>query len=144
MEWFLEELDRRYFLLASAGCLNIGEYNSSVDEKLPYLVCVIADYSVFDGPLRFGVLSSFCAKLCAKARAVGIHLILSSVEVPESLATSSFLNNFLARVVFRTDDTDQSRILIEGDDARYLYYLGYTCFKRSFDDIPVRLQAYGR
>lgn len=75
LEWLLEELEERYYLLASASSRNIAEYNQKAIEKMPYLVLVIADYSAYDSPLQSDLLLNFFSKMCAKSKAAGIHII---------------------------------------------------------------------
>ena len=142
MEWLLEELERRYILLSKAGVRNIKSYNQQAVDKLPYLVFIMADYSGFAGPLLSDLLTSFCNKLCAKSKAVGIHLILASEKVPGNLI-GQFLVNFPAHVSFKAVNAIQSRVHFYDNDAFYLYYPGDAYFKRGFEIEPIRVQTYG-
>ena len=141
MEWILEELERRYFLLSNAGVRNIGAYNQQAIDKLPYLVFVMADYSGFEGRLLSELLTSFCNKLCAKAKAVGIHLMLASEKVPGDLI-GQFLMNFPAHISFKAVNAIQSRVHFYNNDATYLYYPGEAYFKKGFEIEPIRVQTY--
>lgn len=141
MEWLLEELERRYFLLLKAEVRNIIAYNQQTIDKLPYLVLVMADYSRFEGRLLSDLLTNFSNKLCAKAKAAGIHLMLASEKVPGNLI-GQFLMNFPARISFKAVNAIQSRIHINNNDAAYLYYPGDAYFKKRFETEPVRVQTY--
>ena len=142
LEWLLEELEERYYLLASAGSRNIIEYNQKAIEKMPYLVLVIADYSAYVSPLRSDLILNFFSRICAKSKAAGIHIIISSEEIPESYIKNRFLCCFPARIVFRCESADQSMALIGSDDATYLYYPGEVYYKQDFSSASVRLQHY--
>lgn len=141
MEWLLEELERRYCLLSNAEVRNIKAYNQKIIDKLPYLVFVIADYSDFEGQLLSDLLTNFCNRICAKARAAGIHLILSSEKVPGNLI-GQFLINFPAHISFKAVSTIQSRVHFYNNDAAYLYYPGDAYFKEGFEMEPIRVQTY--
>lgn len=141
MEWLLDELERRYFLLANAGVRNIKAYNQQNIDKLPYLVFIIADYSGFDRRLLSDLLTNFCNRLCAKSKAAGIHLILASEKVQGDLI-GQFLMDFPAHISFKAVNTIQSRVHFYNNDAAYLYYPGDAYFKRGFEIEPVRVQTY--
>lgn len=141
MKWLLEELERRYVLLSNAGVRNIKAYNQQAIDKLPYLVFVMADYSGFEGCLLSDLLTNFCNKLCAKAKAAGIHLILASEKVPGNLI-GQFLMNFPAHISFKAVNIIQSRVHLYNNEAAYLYYPGDAYFKRGFEAESIRVQTY--
>ena len=141
MEWLLDELERRYVLLANTGVRNIKAYNQQTIDKLPYLVFIMADYAGFEGCLLSDLLTNFCNKLCAKAKAAGIHLILASEKVPGNLI-AQFLMNFPAHISFKAVNAIQSRVHFYNNDATYLYYPGDAYFKRGFEIEPIRVQTY--
>ena len=142
LEWLIDELEWRYHLLANAGRRNIVEYNQNVIEKMPYIVLVIADYSAYDSPLRSELLLNFFSRMCAKSKAAGIHIIIASEEIPESYIKNRFLCCFPARITFRTKDSLRSKILIDSNEAIYLYYPGEAYFRLGFSSKVVRLQSY--
>lgn len=141
MEWLLEELERRYFLLANAEVRNIKAYNQQAKDKLPYLVFVMADYSEVEGRLFSELLTSFCNRLCAKSKAVGIHLIFVAEKVPSNLI-GQFLLNFPAHVSFKSENFIQSRVHFDGNEATYLYYPGDAYYQGSIGAKSMRLQTY--
>lgn len=143
LEWLIDELEWRYHLLANAGRRNIVEYNQNAIEKMPYLVLVIADYSAYDIPLRSELFLNFFSRMCAKSKAAGIHIIISSEEIPEFYIKNRFLCCFPARIAFRTKDSFQSKILIGCGDAMHLYYPGDIYFKHgTSDEKATRLQSF--
>lgn len=142
LEWLIDELEWRYHLLANAGRRNIVEYNQNAIEKLPYLVLVIADYSAYDSPLRSDLFLNFFSRMCAKSKAAGIHIIISSEDIPESYIKNRFLCCFPSRVAFRCESAVQSNALIGSDDATYLYYPGEVYYKQDFSSTSIRLQHY--
>lgn len=141
MEWLLDELERRILLLSNAGVRNIKAYNQQEIDKLPYLVFIMADYSKLGGRLFSDLLTNFCNMLCAKAKAVGIHLILASEKVPGNLI-GQFIMNFPAHISFKSVNAIQSKVHFYNNDAVYLYYPGDAYFNRGFEIEPVRIQTY--
>ena len=141
MEWLLEELERRYFLLSNAEIRKIKTYNQQAIDKLPYLVFVMADYSEFNGQLFSNLLTNFCNKLCAKSKAAGIHLIFAAEKVPSNLI-GQFLLDFPAHISFKAKNFIQSRVHFDGNEAMYLYYPGDAYYQRNFEAKSIRLQTY--
>ena len=144
MDYLLDELERRYFLLAQANCRNIEIFNQREGgEKLPYIVFVVADYSEYcNSPLRSELLARFGSKLCAKSKAVGIHLTFSTAAIPYDMFESHFSLGFPARISFRTINSVQSRLMLDTNDACYLYYPGDAYFKVGFESEDIRVQTY--
>src|SRR5690606_18928619 len=102
LKWAVNEMERRYELLAEVGEVNIKDYNNSLtksrkskkiavqdedgetitdqpaeDGAMPYIVVIIDE--MFDLMMTAGRdVEGLIARLAAKARAVGIHLVLAT------------------------------------------------------------------
>ena len=141
LEWICDEIMRRYCLLAGAEVRNIVEYNKKADDKLPYLVLVVKDLNDVMNCCSHD-FETYMQKIAAKARAAGVHIILSSTIVSCDTITATILNNIPACVAFRTDSSIQSRVLINTTDAMYLYYPEDFMFLSRYGKEPIRMKAF--
>ena len=141
-EYIIAECESRHLLLTREGMRDIVEYNTTVEKQLQHIVLIIADYADFDGSLRSELLMNLCRKICPIASTVGIHLVLAAAEVPPLLVEDQFLQNFPARISFKTKLPEQSQALLSCDAALYLYYSGDAMFKRGRNYDVIRVQTY--
>lgn len=112
-------MEQRYSLLRSANVRNISEYNRNAKEKLPYVVAVIDEYGDLVMTAGKQVEKSICC-IAQKARAVGIHLIISTQRPSSTIVTGNIKANFPARIAFRTTTGFESRIIIDCAGAEEL------------------------
>ena len=118
-------MDERYSTIAKAGVRNIKEYNSLVScdgstvSRLPYIVTVIDEYG--DLILTAGSeMERMICRIAQKARAVGIHLILSTQRPDTKIVTGNIKANFPTRIAFRTTTGIDSRVVIDQIGAEKL------------------------
>lgn len=124
-------MDERYTLLSSAGVRNIQEYNSYVSKsgsvcgdsiaakKLPYIVTVIDEYGDLIMTSGRDMERAIC-RIAQKARAVGIHLIISTQRPDTKIVTGSIKANFPTRIAFRTTTGIDSRVVLDQMGAERL------------------------
>lgn len=72
----VDEMERRYSVFKDAGVKNILVYNQKVEEKMPYIVCIIDEYADLHDTHPY-VEDCIC-RLGQKARASGIHLVIAT------------------------------------------------------------------
>ena len=140
LKWLLEEMNRRYRLLAAAPAKNLKEYNALENTpKLPYIVVILDE---------FADLVCRCAQeferalmsLAAKSRAAGIHLIISTQRPDCKVITGGILANFPCRVAMQVTDKLCSKLLLECAGAETLQGKGDMLFRR-VDGSLQRIQA---
>lgn len=127
-----DEMDRRYTILGEKSTRNILEYNKNADEKLPYIVVVIDEYAdlaiaegrEFERPI---------VRLAAKARAVGIHLIIATQRPSTKVITGAIKANFPTRVAFRTMQRADSKTILDSPGAEKLIGRGDMLFSLNGD-----------
>ena len=115
-----ELMEERYNLISSAGKRNIKEYNAlTIVEPMPYIVVVIDEYG--DLVMQSGkqMERSIC-RLAQKARAVGIHLIISTQRPSATIVTGNIKANFPTRIAFRTTTGTDSRVILDQIGAEKL------------------------
>ncbi len=123
------EMEDRYKLLRSAQVRKITEYNQKFLAKnlrpdeghrfMPYIVLVIDEFA--DLILTQGkVVETPVARLAAKARAVGIHVILATQTPRVNVITGTIKGNFPARIAFKTASGIDSKTILDSTGAEKL------------------------
>ena len=120
LESLCELMEERYNLISSAGKRNIKEYNAmSIVEPKPYIVVVIDEYGDLIMQSGKQMERSIC-RLAQKARAVGIHLIISTQRPSATIVTGNIKANFPTRIAFRTTTGTDSRVILDQIGAEKL------------------------
>lgn len=122
-------MDKRYGLLSGANVRNIAEYNAikPKEEKLPYIVVVIDEYG--DLIMQSGnYVEKVICRIAQKARAVGIHLIISTQRPSVKIVTGDIKANFPARIAFRMITSTDSRVILGKKGAESLLGKGDMIF----------------
>ena len=115
-----ELMEDRYELLSSVGVRNIKEYNEiSIVEKMPYIVVVIDEYGDLIMTSVREMERTIC-RIAQKARAVGIHLIISTQRPDTKIVTGNIKANFPTRIAFRTTTSVDSRVILGQSGAEKL------------------------
>jgi S-DNA-T family DNA segregation ATPase FtsK/SpoIIIE len=88
-------------------------------QKLPYIVVVIDELAdlMLTAPRE---VETSLARLAAKARATGIHLIVATQRPSTDVVTGTIKNNFPARISFRLGSRHDSQTIINGPGAESL------------------------
>jgi DNA segregation ATPase FtsK/SpoIIIE, S-DNA-T family len=129
----VEEMERRYKLLASLHVRNLEQYNKKVRKMmdqprslfpeaedagqeelrpLPYILIVIDELADLMMLERANVESAV-ARLSQMARAVGLHLVLATQRPSVDVLTGLIKNNLPARISFRVATRFDSRTIID-------------------------------
>jgi len=90
-----------------------------IPQKLPYIVVVIDELAdlMLTAPRE---VETSLARLAAKARATGIHLIVATQRPSTDVVTGTIKNNFPARISFRLGSRHDSSTIINGPGAESL------------------------
>ncbi|MDR2010383.1 MAG: DNA translocase FtsK [Bacteroidales bacterium] len=123
------EMDQRYKLLTDAGVRNITEYNSKFVKRrlnpqkghyfMPYIVVIIdefADIIVQEGKQ----VETPISRLAAKARAIGIHLIVATQRPSTDVITGVIKANFPTRIAFKVTNGYDSKTILDSTGANQL------------------------
>jgi S-DNA-T family DNA segregation ATPase FtsK/SpoIIIE len=139
LKWAIGEMERRYKLLQSVGSKDIDSFNKKAEAgetakrvdpdtgeiieeaigKIPYIVIVIdelADLMASHGREVEGAV----IRLAQMARAVGIHLILSTQKPIVTVITSLIKSNISTRIAFRVPSLMDSRTILDASGAEKL------------------------
>ncbi|HXF06909.1 MAG TPA: DNA translocase FtsK [Blastocatellia bacterium] len=142
LKWAVAEMENRYKLLASFGVRNIEQFNREVREgadrsltlesgepvrPLPYIVIVIdelADLMM----VASSEVETAITRLAQMARAVGIHLVLTTQRPSVDVITGLIKANFPCRIAFRVSSKVDSRTIIDVNGAEALLGKGDMLF----------------
>jgi DNA segregation ATPase FtsK/SpoIIIE-like protein len=129
-------MESRYNLLKEAGVRNIQDYNK-LGSKLPYYVVIIDEYGdlILQGNRE---MENAICRIAQKARAVGIHMIISTQRPDTKIVTGNIKANFPTRIAFRTTTGTDSRVILDRVGAERLTGKGDMLFFEGGDFIRVQ------
>lgn len=114
-------MEKRYTMLNELDARNIKEYNERNGKPMEYYVIVIDEYGDLVMDRQYGRnIEYYICRLAQKARAVGIHLIISTQRPSSTVITGNIKANFPTRIAFRTTTGFESRIIIDCAGAEKL------------------------
>lgn len=120
LKWAVNEMERRYSLLAEGKVRNIASYNHiRPEERMPYIVIVIdelADLMM----IAARDVEALIVRLAQKARAVGIHLVLATQRPSVDVITGLIKANVPARIAFTVASQVDSRTILDQVGAEKL------------------------
>ena len=138
MKWAVNEMEKRYSLMAEKKVKNIGDYNARVasgetvgikDEdgneqqhdngRMPYIVIIIdemADLMMMAGK----DLEMLIVRIAQKGRAAGIHLVLATQRPEVKVITGLIKANIPGRIAFAVGSQIDSRIMLDQGGAEKL------------------------
>jgi len=140
LNWAVEEMERRYQLLAEEGARNIDIFNQRGRGKLPYIIIVIdelADLMIVEKEN----IESAIQRLAQLSRAVGIHLILATQRPSVDVITGVIKANFPARISFKVSSRVDSRTVLDMVGAEKLLGKGDLLFLKTGAPKPIRIQG---
>src|SRR5207249_5376607 len=158
LTWCVAEMDRRYKLMNWIGARNMSGYNNRVTEQefadpfaldagkavkltpLPQVVVVIdelADLMMVVGKK----VEELVARLAAKARASGIHLILATQRPSVDVITGLIKANIPTRLSFQVSSKIDSRTILDQMGAEALLGQGDMLYLTPGGGLPVRVHG---
>ncbi len=126
LNWAVEEMERRYRMLAQEGCRNIDMYNKK-GNKLPYIIIVVDELADLMIVARESIETAI-QRLAQLSRAVGIHLVLATQRPSVDVITGVIKANFPARMSFKVSSKVDSRTVLDMMGAEKLLGKGDLLF----------------
>ncbi len=143
------EMEDRYRLLVSANVRNIKEYNAKFIERrlnpqkghrfLPYIVAVVDEFADLIA-VAGREIDQPISRIAAKARAVGIHMILATQRPDTKVITGTIKSNFPSRIAFKVASMIDSRTILDAPGANRLIGRGDMLIVVAGQE-PVRVQC---
>lgn len=146
LDWAIKEMERRYALFAKNHVVNINEFNKSEivkskkEDKLPYIVIVVDELADLMLEAKREIEDRI-AKLAAKARAAGIHLVLATQRPSVDVITGTVKANLPSRIAFALTNYMDSKTVLDGGGAEKLLGKGDMLFKPQDKPEPRRVQG---
>ncbi len=145
LRWAVSEMERRFEVLQHAGKRDITSYikarqDSSEDENLPYIAIVIdelADLMSSNGREAEAAI----VRLAQMARAVGIHLIVSTQRPSVEVITGLIKANITSRMACQVASQIDSRTILDMAGAEKLLGNGDMLFITGNSAKPRRVQG---
>lgn len=160
LKWAVNEMERRYKLLAEEKVREIESYNKRLRQRgrkisveddegnmqeheegtMPYIVIVIdelADLMM----LAARDVEALIVRLAQKARAVGIHLVLATQRPSVDVITGLIKANVPARIAFTVASQVDSRTILDVIGAEKLLGQGDMLMKTAQMSKPKRVQG---
>ncbi|NND13744.1 MAG: type IV secretion system DNA-binding domain-containing protein [Acidimicrobiia bacterium] len=149
LNWAVDEMDRRYQLLADAGVRDITGYHEKWDaggletdsfDRFPYIVIVVDELN--DLMMVAGkVVESSIVRIAQMARAIGIHLVLATQRPSVNVITGVIKANVPSRMAFSVASQADSRVILDSVGAEKLIGLGDLLVVTARDPKPERIQG---
>ncbi len=140
LKWTIQEMERRFDVLAAAGKRDILSYNEKAAEPLPYLVFVIDELAdlmaTSSSEVEGGII-----RIAQMARAVGIHLIVATQRPSVEVITGLMKANIPGRVAFSVASLIDSRTILDCPGAEQLLGRGDMLFLTAELSKPKRIQG---
>ena len=160
LKWAVNEMERRYKLLAGEKIRNIKEYNKRLqsrakkiaiadengnvqeheDGSMPYIVIVIDEMSDLMMMAKKDV-ETLIVRLAQKSRAVGIHLVLATQRPSVNVITGLIKANVPARIAFTVASQVDSITILDQSGAEKLLGQGDMLFYVTSMSKPRRIQG---
>ncbi|MDO4901989.1 MAG: DNA translocase FtsK 4TM domain-containing protein [bacterium] len=152
LKWAVNEMERRYSILAEKKIRNIESYNKTVkaiseeereesgEESMPYIVIVIdelADLMM----VASKDAEALIVRIAQKARAVGIHLVLATQKPVVSVVTGLIKGNVPSRISFKLPSNSDSRTILDRGGAEKLLGQGDMLYFPNGAPDPKRAQG---
>ncbi len=142
LRWAVNEMEKRYRILAKAKVRNLSGYNSRpigpektlddngepIPDKLPVLILIVdelADVMMTDA--RSDVETSI-ARIAQKGRAAGIHIVIATQRPSTNIITGVIKANLPTRIAFRVGSIVDSRVILDQKGAETLLGRGDMLF----------------
>ncbi len=141
LKWACAEMDKRYKVFQEVGVRNIAGYNeASGFQAMPYIVIIIdelADIMLFSP----NEVEESVTRLAQMARAVGIHLLVSTQRPSVDVITGLIKANIPTRIAFNVSSNTDSRVILDTPGAEKLLGRGDMLYIPPDQAKPVRIQG---
>ena len=169
LRWCVNEMERRYRLMAELGVRNLNGYNKKVLdsiksgspikdplwkndneenmeaeppdlEKLPSIVIAVDELA--DLMMMVGkTAEQLIARLAQKARAAGIHMLIATQRPSVDIITGLIKANISSRIAFQVASQMDSRVILDQGGAEQLLGDGDMLYLAAGTSIPQRVHG---
>lgn len=146
LQWAASEMDRRYNLFKDALVRDIDGFNEyaqkhpdkfEVQPKIVVVIDELADLMM----VAAKEVEDHIVRLCQKARAAGIFLVIATQRPSVNVVTGLIKANVPSRIAFAVASQIDSRVILDGSGAEKLLGRGDMLFKPVGANKPQRVQG---
>jgi S-DNA-T family DNA segregation ATPase FtsK/SpoIIIE len=129
LDELIEEMERRFGLFG--GAQDLRQFNTGQTVPVPRIVCLCDEYAdlILADSRRAKEVEQRIARIGAKGRAAGIHLILATQKPSRDIVKGVIKANMNARVALKVNERIDSRVILEQAGAETLLGKGDLLFK---------------
>ncbi len=122
----VSEMDHRYHLLARGGFTNLGEYIKAGNTEVPFLLLIFDEFAdlILAGREEKKDFENLVARIAAKGRAAGIHLVLATQRPDRTVVTGLIKANLPLKVCLRVANATNAQIVLDEPGAESLFGKG--------------------
>ena len=164
LQWAVDEMERRYELLARLGFRDVTGYNAAVErgdfldpyaddpargiglppapdyDKMSFILIVVDELADLMMVAARDVEESIC-RIAQKARAVGIHLVIATQRPSVNVITGLIKANVPSRFAFAVSSLTDSRVIIDQPGAEKLIGQGDMLMLTVSSNVTQRVQG---
>ena len=145
LTWAVNEMERRFGLIEAVGVRDIASFNEITKndpeyDYMPQIVIVIDELADLMSTAPDDVETSI-ARLAAKARAAGMHLIIGTQRPSVDVITGVIKANIPSRIAFTVASQVDSRTIIDRSGAENLIGRGDMLYSPVGASKPIRVQG---
>ena len=146
LRWLVEEMERRFDILAKAKARDISSYNADIvkeiprREIMPYIILIVDELADLMAA-RGREVEAGIVRIAQMARAVGIHLVLATQRPSVEVITGLIKANITSRVTFQVASQVDSRTVLDMAGAEKLLGRGDLLFISAEITKPKRVQG---
>lgn len=135
----IETMNLRLSKFAELGVRNIKDYNKKAEEKMPYVVMIIDEFA--DLMLVNRDIEVLVMRVAQKARAAGIHMIISTQRPSVNVFTGVIKANIPSRACLKVHTMVDSKNVLDESGAENLSMQGDMLYHSiMMEKEPVRIQ----
>ncbi len=146
LRWAVKEMERRYEILSDNNARDIVNFNNQVvknresESFMPYLIIIIDELADLMAAYNREVEGTII-RIAQMARAVGIHLIVSTQRPSVEVLTGLIKANITARIALQVPSQVDSRTILDMAGAEKLLGNGDMLYMSNDSSKPRRLQG---
>lgn len=135
-----DEMDSRYKMFSEISCRDIESYNEKSGSKIPRIVLIIEELAELAITSKDSIIKDI-QRLLLKARACGMHVILSTQRPDSDFMSGKLKNNFQCKAVFSMASITDSRVALGTKGAEKLKGNGDGIFRSNNGQENTRFKA---
>ena len=149
LRWAINEMEQRFEILHEKGARDIAGYNQRTENReqrtesgrqMPYIIIVIDELADLMAS-RGREVEGSVVRLAQMARAVGIHLVVSTQRPSVEVITGLIKANITSRIAFQVASQVDSRTILDMAGAEKLLGQGDMLYLAGYAAKPRRIQG---